>query len=147
MATPHLAWGATDSPWHPPWLRWGGGCSGKALALLEGERELCSCLLSASGGWPATSQGLVISGADRRCGVGMFALPLLFPMALSCLCSGGGGGRPLARGHGWERSLCAHHKPSCCPNVGEQGHFIWPGQATLCLPVKWGVMRCPVPAG
>lgn len=47
------------------------------------------------GGWPAASQGLGVSGADSPCRVGMFALPLLFPMALSCLCSGAGGG-----GHG-----------------------------------------------
>lgn len=45
------------------------------------ERGLSPVSYQLAGGWPAASQGLGVSGADSPCGVGMFALPLLFPVA------------------------------------------------------------------
>lgn len=128
--------GAADPPWHPPEPRWGGGCPGKGLAWKgKGKGALLPFLIGR--GVASCFPGPGVSGADSPCGVGMFALPLLFPMALSCLCSGAGGG-----GRGWERSFCAHHKPSCYPKRGRTGSFY-----TLYLPGKWGVLRCPVLGG
>lgn len=110
-------------------------------------RGLCSCLISAGGEWPATSQGLGVSSADSPRGVGMFALPLLFPVALSCLCSGAGGGGCREGATGGKGASAHTTNPAVTPNVGEPGYFTWLGQATLCLTVKRGFMRCPVLAG
>lgn len=62
---------------------------------------------------------------------GMFALPLLFPRALSCLCSGpgsGGCGEGAAGGKG-----ASEHTTNVAvtPDGGEQGGFTHPGHATL----------------
>lgn len=101
------------------------GCPGKGLAPLEGEGGFAPISYQLGGGWPAASQGLGVSGADSPCRVGMFALSLLFPMALSCLCSeAGGGGR--GEGAAGGKGACVHTTNpavSCYPKCGRTGSF------------------------
>lgn len=120
---PLLCPGAADPPWHPPWLRWGRGCPGKGLASLEEEGGFAP--ISYRSGWGAGqllprawASPVLIAPAGWGCLLSPSSFPWLFPAFVQ------GGRRGLrGRGHGWERSLCAHHKPGCYPKRGRMGSF------------------------
>jgi len=97
----------------------------------EGEGGFPLALISCGDGWLADSQALGGSCADSPSpspgsGVGMFAHPLLFLVALSCFCSGCG---RQGRGH------------LCCEPWAEKGAVLSVSPAGT---VTWGTVGCVV---